>query len=192
MSLLLTYSTSFDGSNMRFEWNRKQGWYKAGRRHGLLDDSNPALLKAPEVFDAKLAEPLAKIAKEERWDSVIVYAELWGPKSLAGLHDPNDDMRLTLFDVAPYKQGILGPKEFRKLFEDVVETPKFLGIVNWTRGFVEQVYRGEIEGITFEGVVGKAKEDKHHLFMAKAKTKAWVDAIRARYTDTEAEKIINS
>lgn len=181
-----------DGSNLRFEWNRKQGWYKAGRRHGLLDDSNTALLKAPAIFAAKMAEPLAKIARDERWESVVVFAELWGPNSLAGYHDTTDEMKLTLFDVNPFKKGILGPSEFRKLFEGVVETPNFLGIHKWTRGFVEQVWKGEVPGVTFEGVVGKAKEGKHDLVMYKAKTQAWVERVKSRHTPETAEKIINS
>lgn len=29
-----------DGSNIRAEWNPNKGFYKYGRRNGLLDDSN--------------------------------------------------------------------------------------------------------------------------------------------------------
>ena len=68
-----------------------------------------------------------------------------------------------------------------------------LGRFNWTRGFVERVWNGEIEGVTFEGVVGKTGHGKTHDFvMAKAKTKAWVEKVKARYAPDEAERIVRS
>ena len=101
-------------------------------------------------------------------------------------------MRLDLIDVTPYKQGILGPAEFVKLFGDL-PSAKLLGRFNWTRGFVERVWNGEIEGVTFEGVVGKTGHGKtHDLVMAKAKTKAWIDKVKARYAPDEAERIAKS
>lgn len=30
-----------DGSNLRFEWSKKQGWYKFGTRHRLFDNTDP-------------------------------------------------------------------------------------------------------------------------------------------------------
>ncbi len=180
-----------DGSNLRFEWGRKQGWYKFGTRHRLFDQTDPVFGSAISLFNTKLSAPLTEIAKKERWDQLIVFAEFWGPKSFAGNHEAGDDMHLTLFDANPHKKGILGPKEFLKLFADKVETAPFLGQYKWTRGFVERVWRGEIEGITLEGVVGKGGEG-HKLRMAKTKTKTWIDKVKARYAPAEAEKIINS
>lgn len=69
--------------------------------------------------------------------------------------------------------------------------PKFLGNIKWTRGFVDQVRKGEIEGITDEGVVGKAGEG-HKLIMAKAKTQTWIDKILARYGEEVGRKIVES
>jgi hypothetical protein len=147
-----------------------------------------------------LATPVEKIATDQRWESVIVFAEHWGPHSFAGCHHDSDNlpldgdnlMHVDLIDVAPYKQGMLGPAEYLKLFEGL-PMAKFLGRYNWTRGFIERVWNGEIEGVTFEGVVGKAGSGKaHDIVMAKAKTKAWVDRVKARYAPDEAEKMINS
>jgi hypothetical protein len=139
----------------------------------------------------KLAEPLEKIATDNRWESVIAFAEYWSPHSLGGLH-ADEPHSLALFDVAPYKKGILGPKEFIDLFVGKVSTVEFLDKYRWTRGFVERVYLGEVPGITFEGVVGKSKAGSHDLIMAKAKTKAWINAIIARHGETEGGKIVNS
>lgn len=180
-----------DGSNLRFEWSRKKGWHKYGTRTRLFDDTDPVFGDAVALFQSTLAQPLHDRAKSERWDSVIVFCEYWGEKSFAGLHDPSDPKRLTLFDVAPYKQGIIGPKEFLKLFGEL-DIPSFLGQINWTREFVDRVYRREIDGITLEGVVGKAKSKRHDLVMAKAKTKEWVDMVKAKFAPEEADKIINS
>jgi hypothetical protein len=47
-----------------------------------------------------------------------------------------------------------------------------------------------VEGISFEGVVGKSGE-RHKLIMRKAKTQAWVDAVLARYGE-EGKRIIES
>jgi hypothetical protein len=190
-----------DGSNLRFEWTRKRKqWMKFGTRTRLFDASDWQFGRAIKIFAETLADPVAKIATDQRWESVIVFAEHWGPNSFAGCHhdaqnqplDPDDQMRVDLIDVAPHKQGLLGPAEYLKLFEGL-PIAKFLGRLNWTRGFVERVWSGDVEGITLEGVVGKAGHGKtHDLVMAKAKTKAWVDRVKARYAPDEAEKLISS
>lgn len=184
-----------DGSNLRFEWSRKKGWYKFGTRTRLFDQSDWQFGRAIPLFQKILAEQLSKIFVAQRWDQCIIFAEHWGPSSFAGIHhapvtnkplDPDELMRLDLIDVAPNKQGILGPAEFVRLFDDL-PSAKLLGRFNWTRGFVERVWNGEIEGVTLEGVVGKTG----HV-MAKAKTKVWIDKVKARYAPEEAEKIVRS
>jgi len=180
-----------DGSSMRSEWTRKRGWYKHGRRRGLLDDSNPQLVEVPELFGRNLAEPLARIATKKRWEHLIVFYEFWGEQSIAGQHFQDDTKHVTLFDVAVNKKGILGPKDFRRFFDRDVATARFLGIHNFTRGFIHRVKNGEVEGITFEGVVAKAGEG-HKLVRAKAKTKAWIEKVLEIHGSERGQKIINS
>lgn len=192
-----------DGSNLRFEWSKKRGWYKFGTRRRLFDETDWQFGRALPQFRKTLAEPLEKIFRDRRWESCIVFCEHWGPNSFAGNHhspgpspqkplDPDESMRNDLIDVAPHKQGILGPAEFLKLFGDL-PSAKFLGRFNWTRGFVERVWNEEIEGITFEGVVGKSGDGKSHdRVCAKAKTKRWIDAVKDKHAPDEAEKIIRS
>jgi len=176
-----------DGSSIRSEWSKKSGWYKHGRRNGLLDSSNPHLEEAlPELFMLTLAEPLAKLATDKKWKHLIVFYEFWGEQSIAGLHYDGDPKFCTLFDAAIDKRGIIGPKSFRNHFEGIVPTAKFLGIHNWTSGFVERIRLGDLEGIMFEGVVGKAvrrskwgpKSASENIIRAKAKTQAWKDRVR--------------
>lgn len=185
-----------DGSNLRWEWNRKKGWYKSGSRTVLFDKTHPFLGGAPDIFQRDLAEKLTKMSRDERWDSVTTFTEFHGAQSLGGWHAPDDvdPKKLTLFDIAPYKKGILGPREYLKLiskYQLEEQAVPYLGQVHWTRGFVERVWRGEVEGASFEGVVGKAGEG-HHVIRAKAKTKLWVDAILARYGSEQGQKIIDS
>jgi hypothetical protein len=182
-----------DGSNLRFEWSRKRGWYKFGARHRMFDASDAQFGAALPLFMSTLADGCGVVAKKEGWESVVVFAEYHGPNSFAGYHpDGSDQMRLDLIDVSPHRHGILPPGEFLDLFGDLPHA-KFLGRHNWTRGFVERVWNGEIEGVTLEGVVGKVGGGKSHdLVMAKAKTKVWIDMIHARFSPDEAEKIIRS
>lgn len=179
-----------DGSNLRFEWTRKRGWFKYGTRERLFDTTDEVFGEAIPLFQNTLADPLAKVAKKEGWDALTVFAEFYGPGSFAGLHVPGEPKRLTLFDANPYKKGILGPKRFLDFFGDL-DVPKFLGRMRWTRGFVDRVRQGQVEGITFEGVVGKGG-DGHDLVMAKAKTQAWVNKVLEKYGILEGQKIVDS
>jgi hypothetical protein len=48
-----------DGSNLRFEWDRKQGWYKYGTQTQMLEASRPVLGEAIGLFLERLSDPLA-------------------------------------------------------------------------------------------------------------------------------------
>jgi len=183
-----------DGSNLRFEWNRKRGWYKYGTRSRLFDKSDPDFGKAIDLFLRTLADPITKVIRDERWDNAIAFCEFWGSKSFAGLHDKNDPKNLTLFDLAANKRGLLGPKRFLSLFNALNPpfVPNYFGQFNWTRGFVNSIRNGEFN-VTCEGVLGKIGDGwEHTLKMAKAKTQKWVDAVLARYGSIEGIKIVNS
>jgi hypothetical protein len=178
-----------DGSNLRFEWSRKPGWYKFGTRKRWFDHNDEDFGEAIPLFMSTLAEPLAKMAYDKKWGRIIAFAEFWGDNSLGGLHHPDDEKRLTLFDFNVHKKGLLSPELFREHFEGTVDTPKYLGKYWWNKTFMDNVRRCEIEGITFEGVVGKAIVNDQ-LVMAKAKTSIWLDEIRAKRAN--AESLINS
>lgn len=188
-----------DGSNLRFEWNRKRGWYKFGTRSRLFDATDPDFGSAIGIFQRTLAEPLTKIVKDERFDQVVVFCEFWGVKSFAGKHEMFDPKFLTLFDIAAHKRGLLGPKEFLRLTKSFTppQVPFCFGQHNWTRQFVQKIREWNPMipdmAITREGVVGKAGDGKtHNLVMAKAKTQAWVDAVLAQYGEVEGKKIVES
>lgn len=182
-----------DGSNLRVEWTRKRGWHKFGTRQRLFDETDEVFGEAIPLFRDILGVDIETVAKKERWEQITIFMEFCGEKSFAGQHEPGDTKKLTLFDVNPYKKGILGPKQFVDLFGhlEFPKTPRFLGRMNWTRGFVDRVRQGQVDGITCEGVVGKAGED-HDLIMAKAKTQVWIDKVLEKYGIENGGKIVNS
>jgi hypothetical protein len=179
-----------DGSNLRFEWTRSDGWYRWGSRHRLLDERHPVFGSGLALFHDTMAGAIERVARAQGWPALVAFAEFAGPESLGGQHAPDDVKALTLFDVAPYRCGLVGPARFLELFAGL-PTPRYLGQHTWDDDFVARVRRNELEGVTFEGVVGKAG-DGHGLVMAKAKTAAWVARILERYGAEEGRKLADS
>lgn len=177
-----------DGSNLRFEWNGKKGWYKFGTRNHLIDESDPMFGMAIPLFHSTLGEPLAKICAGQGWQSAIVFCEFWGKNSFAGQHDPDDLKQLTLIDVNPYKKGFLPPDKFLDLFGEF--GPNYLGELFWDRETIDEFRAGK-KGITFEGVVGKRVEGKQ-LLMYKVKTDEWIKRVLDKFGTKVGNKIIHS
>lgn len=179
-----------DGSNLRFEWNREEGWHRWGTRTQIIDHTHPVFGSAWELFCDTLSEPLEFVAYDQRWSSMTVFAEFWGSQSFAGKHDPNDTKRLTLFDVSPYKKGFLHPEQFMEWF-GTLDVPLYLGQHVWSPDFLEQVTTGTIDGITHEGVVGKAGSG-HRRVMVKAKTQSWKDEVLQTYGHQQGSQLLQS
>lgn len=177
-----------DGSNLRFEYSTKRGWYKFGTRRRLLDETDPLFKLAVSIFRETLADTCTKIFRDQRWKRGVVYCEYWGQQSLAGRHVDGDAMNLTVIDVAPYKKGMLPPTDFLKLFREL--GPSYLGYLRWNYEFISRVHRGLVEEASFEGVVGKLQEGKK-LHLYKTKSQAWKDEVLRRYP-REGVKIVNS
>jgi hypothetical protein len=55
-----------DGSNLRFEWTKKRGWFKHGTRTRLFDETDPVFGGAIAMFDNALAAPIATSARTAR------------------------------------------------------------------------------------------------------------------------------
>ena len=179
-----------DGSNLRFEWNKKQGWYKFGTRNRMFDRSDKEYGQAIDIFLSKYGEPLAKVMTDKfaKTESTIAYAEFLGPISFGGLHDPvylnqighlpevvsNDPKDVVLFDFNPHKRGFISPVEFLKHFSHL-HIPKVVYEGKLTQDYVESIRAGNCPG--FEGVVVKGGEG-HKLWMRKIKTNAYLEQIR--------------
>lgn len=161
-----------DGSNIRVEWSRKKGFHKFGTRKRLLDPNDEMLGKACTLVDERLADVFIK----QQWQNVTAYFEYHGENSFAGRHNPNDDHRLTLIDVNVYKRGFVSPRDFIYMFEDF-DTATLLWNGGASQFLIDLVESGEMEDMTFEGVVCKYMHKKVHK-MFKIKNQAWLEKLR--------------
>lgn len=180
-----------DGSNLRFEWNKKQGFYKYGTRTQLFDASHSLFSKSLPFFNNYIREPLSKAFSDNKYENAVVFAEFFGESSFAGIHNLNDDFKLCVFDINVYKKGILPPETFYNLCKDIVPIPQYFGNILWNDDFILKVQNNEFSNITFEGVVGKWQKG-NNIEMVKVKTKNWIDAIRNKFDENKAKELLNS
>lgn len=167
-----------DGSNIRAEWTRKNGFTKFGSRKRLLDASDPLLGEAIGIFKETHEEVLSRIFTQARYEKATAFLEFSGENSFAGYHE-DEAHKLTLFDVHVYKKGLLLPQDFLKLVEDQVETPELLHFGKATAPFIESVKKSTLEGMTFEGVVCKGERKKLPVFF-KVKSDAWLQRLKTK------------
>jgi hypothetical protein len=144
-----------DGSCIRAEIAPKKGFYKFGSRKVLLDANSKPLGGAIELIQDTYTQGITEIIKDERWDNIICFFEFYGPRSFAGNHHEDDEHQVTLFDVSPFKQGLIPPRQFIKLFNHL-GIPKVLYQGQADEDFIKSVEDSTLEGMTLEGVVCKA------------------------------------
>lgn len=172
-----------DGSNIRAEWNAKKGFYKFGSRTQLIDENTKTFGESISIIKQKYENDLELVFKEQKWRDVVCFFEFYGPNSFAGTHQETDQKTVTLFDVNIYKQGMLPPKDFIKIFGHL-DIPKVLyeGKINTT--LFDKVKQSTLSGMTHEGVVAKGV-DKGHTVMFKIKSQAWLDNLRKLCGDNQ-------
>jgi len=148
-----------DGSNIRAEWSRKNGFYKFGSRKVLIDKTHP-------LGEAE------KLIRDARFDQAIVFFEFFGRHT-------EEEHDVVLFDANPYKKGILPPADFLKLVGHL-DVPPVLYRGNVTQEFEQSVLNSTLDGMGFEGVVCKAKNPKRTPMpvMFKIKSRAWRERLR--------------
>ena len=172
-----------DGSNIRAEWSKKQGFYKFGSRTQLLTPEQANLYPAIERIKSMktyFGDLLSNKLAGYKYDSAVCFFEWHGPQSFAGNHyDHVDDMQATLIDVSVYKQGILNPETYVKMFSDC-GLPKLLHKGKITEEIFQSVRNRTLEGMTFEGVICKeAGVNKHGRHaMAKIKSNDWLNQLK--------------
>src|SRR6478609_6622637 len=169
-----------DGSNVRAEWAKKKGWHKFGTRHRLVDATVPILI------ESKYGDMLGKALRDAGYERAMCFFEFWGPSSFAGMHDATEWKDVTLFDVAPFTKGILEPELFLRQFGHL-DVAKVLYRGELTPEFINSVRTSTLPGMTFEGVVCKAANDKKTKapIMFKQKSKAWLDKLGAYCGDNK-------
>jgi len=169
----------YDGSNLRWEWNKKRGFFKYGSRKRLFDGSDDQFGKALLLFKEKYEEPLSRILVDKfRQDKVVVFTEYFGENSFAGTHDENDEMELKLFDIHVIKKGVLSPKEFLKTFGHLDFCAELLHEGNFNKEYIQKI-RENIDGSLNEGVVVKGGKG-HSLWMSKIKTLSFLEKLKKK------------
>lgn len=177
-----------DGSNLRFEWNPRSGWYKFGTRRRLFDRSDPEYGIAIEIFLKKYGEGLIQVIRENptyrKAEGLIAYAEFFGPHSFAGKHDAvflgvesNDPKDVVLFDVNINKKGFVSPQHFVQDFGHL-HIPQVIYQGDFSRQFIEDVRNGKYP--VKEGIIAKGGEG-HKLWFRKVKTLAYLKKLKETF-----------
>ena len=168
-----------DGSQLRAEWNSKKGFYKFGTRTQLTDEKTMPFGRAIPLIRDKYEEHLSMVFREQGWKDAICFFEFYGPSSFAGTHNFEETMDVLLFDVNPYKEGILPPTEFIRLFKHL-DIPKVCYEGHVSTELFDKVKQSTLLGMTFEGLVCKGANDKATKMpiMFKIKSQAWLDKLK--------------
>lgn len=182
----------YDGSNLRFEYSKKQGWHKFGTRHLLFDENAELFGPAIPLFKQKYADDLEKVFKHKDFrgiDQFTVFAEWFGAKSFAGQHEEDDPKDLVLFDVNPLKKGMLSPKQFIDYFGHL-KVAEVVWHGNLGEQLISKVRASDFDFVDFrstypittevpEGIVCKGGTG-HKLWMCKVKTLTYFEEIKRR------------
>lgn len=167
-----------DGSNIRGEWSKKNKFYKFGTRHRLLGEDEKPVGEAISLIKSKYEKQLSDIFAREHYESAVVFFEFFGEHSAFGQHT-NEQHNVVLFDVAPYKQGILEPRKFLKTFGHL-DIPNIVYEGWFNHNFAVSVINKTLDGITCEGVVCKGANDKktRQPVLFKIKTNEWLEKLK--------------
>lgn len=177
-----------DGSNLRFEYSKKRGFYKFGSRNVLIDETHD-LGPGIKLFKDKYEEGLDKIFRSKDYrdiQSFVCFAEFIGSRSCFGQHDfANDKFDIILFDVDQYKHGFVPPRRFVKDFGHL-GIPNVIYEGNLNRELVKDIKENKYElqeGIICKGIV-KTRKGVDQLYYCKIKTNDWFNRLRG--VDLEA------
>lgn len=175
-----------DGSNLRFEWDHKKGWWQFGTRHKLITADSEfaeAIPKFMEKYAVQVVSAVTRYFKKPQY--LTAFCEWFGPNSFAGQHDPNhpwinapnSPMDLVLFDVQVHKKGLLPPDQFLDRFSHL-HIPKIVWQGVFSPEFVREVREGAYtlnEGVVCKGCDGLAP---HGIWMCKVKTLAYLEKLK--------------
>jgi len=182
-----------DGSNLRFEYSQKRGFYKFGTRNMMIDSSHPEFGFAIELFLNKYSDSLTKIFKSKNYRNILsftCFAELEGRKSSFGQHEFNNDVfDITIFDIEQHKTGLIHPKQFVKDFSSA-GIPKVIYSGNLNRELVQSIKRNEFglkEGVICKGTIPNKKDN--NLFYCKIKTDDWFNGLREKYPELYQQEL---
>lgn len=168
-----------DGSNIRYEWNRKRGWYKFGTRGNMIDERHEQFGEAVTLFLDKYGDELPRVFRKEfsNVENFVVFCEYLGENSFAGFHfdEPKD---VVLFDVNVYKKGLLAPREFIRKFGHL-HIPELIYQGEYNLEFIEDIRQNAYdlkEGVICKGTYKTKGQDV--IWMTKIKTRLWLERVK--------------
>lgn len=184
----------YDGSNLRFIWNRQQGWHQFGTRHRWFNETNPTFGSAIQLFKDRFAqEIIATLRQYQEYRNItelVAFCEFFGPSTFSGLHDEREPKELVLFDIYLPASGFVTPHNFVQHFghlpiaEVVYEGP-------FSSTFIEDVQSGKFpvnEGVVAKGILPKRRrkgKTEYEIWLAKVKTQAWMAELQQRAGESE-------
>jgi hypothetical protein len=175
----------YDGSNLRFEWSKKRGWYKYGTRRRLFDAADPEYGRAIELFQNRYADALHKTFTTHKdyknRDQIVAFCEFYGEDSFAGYHNFDKPFEVMLIDIEIHKKGFVLPRQFVDDFSHVTKAPLvYEGPFN--EYFIEGVQNNKLGYTLKEGVVAKGtitgRNPQHSLWFSKVKTNWWFEELK--------------
>lgn len=182
----------YDGANLHFSWNGSSGWYEFGTRRDSVDliaegvsqfsVAHPLMERAADVFEQTLGQGLAAVLsgsdEYSSCGSVKVFAEYLAVNSFTGTTsgEGTGKQELVLFDVQLEGWGLIGPEQFIRDFGHL-NSARVVYRGRLTGTFAEDVRRGRY-GVD-EGVVCKGGRGGSDLWMAKIKTYAYLQRLKA-------------
>lgn len=167
----------FDGSNLRWEWSPKKGWYKYGTRNQLFDNSAVPYNQAISIFHETMADNIVRQVVDDQGrkpERIVAFTEFFGQSSFAGWHDEKEEKQLVLFDVSVYKKGFYPPRKFVKMFNQFPFMANIVYEGNMNMPFIQDIQNGKYP--VYEGVVCKGID-----WSAKIKTLAYLDRLKGRF-----------
>jgi hypothetical protein len=184
-----------DGSNIRVKYTNKKGFHLFGSRTQMFDKGHPFLGDAVDIFYQKYEDKLVDLIEQnfpnER--EVIAFLEFFGPNSFAGFHVKEDPKDLVLFDilVGHKNRKFLMPQQFVDLTASVgAQTPRIIYTGNLSDQFIQDVRDGKydvVEGVVCKGVL-KTGAHRGGMWMAKVKTRTYLDRLKGKFGEEEAKK----
>lgn len=186
----------YDGSNLRFEWSRKNSWCKFGTKKMMIDEKHEIFGKAIPMFLNKYGDSLDSIFRKHKdyrnAREFVVFAEYVGENSFAGFHDEKDIMDIILFDIDMYKKGILPPKQFMNDFGHL-HIPELIYEGNLNQELIQNVKNNIYnlkEGLVCKGTRKTKSQDV--VWMVKIKTLDWLNKIKNKFGDEALKLELNN
>lgn len=191
----------YDGQQLRVEWSKKRGFYKWGSKGEMRAENDRIYGAAFALFRQELTPHLEDVLTRQKHlrqsiESATIFAEYWGDRSIAGMHEPGDRMRVTLVDLAVGRAGstsFVSPEDFLALTAYFPKdlAAQFLGKHEVDGPLVQAIRANAWKTPLKEGVVAKALRG-NQTHMVKIKTNEWKERVRAHCAPGEAEKILIS